>query len=768
MRPVPLPHLVLVGGGHSHVQVLRRHAMRRLPARVTVVVDRCEAIYSGMVPGLVAGQYGADDLTIDLRPLARRAGARLVEARALGVDPVARQVVLEERPPLAWDVASLNIGSTVGGLDVPGVRDHALPTRPIGRLTHEIDALVARLHGRGSARVLVVGAGAGGVELAFALRERLLRAGLRDVPTTLVGRSLLPGLPVGLHRRVRDEAQRRAMALVEGREVVEVTADGVRLDDGSWLPADAVLWATGAAALPLARASGLPVDAHGFVRVGPTLEVVGVEGLYAVGDCAAFAERELPKAGVYAVRMGPVLAENLRASLEGRSRVPYRPQADFLALLNLGDGTALGTKWGAAFGGAWVFRWKDRIDRRFMERFQVLDPSGAASPAFTRGMPPMPTMDMVCGGCAAKVGETALSRALARVPNRPDEEVVFGREHAEDAVAMARGGELIVQSIDAFPAFTDDPWLVGRVAALNALSDLQAKGVAPRFAMALVTVPEDEDPEECLFQVLSGARVALDAAGCTLTGGHTTVGEKLVVGFAVTGFAASREALHSNGSLRPGHLVVLTRPLGTGVLWNADMTGRAPGREVRAAVAELLRGNGPAGEVARAFGVTAATDVTGFGLVGHLGEMLRAAGTSAVVGLDGVPLLPGVEGLLARGERSTFHEENRKHRRTLRVAPGLDGQPAFEALFDPQTAGGLLLGVEPERAGALLLALHRAGDVHASVVARVTEAREDLALFEVVARLDDSGRRPSPVGGPPVARLRQGSEGPRSGPGGGA
>ena len=716
--------LVLVGGGHSHVQVLRMHLMRPLAgARITLVVDRPIAVYSGMVPAVVAGQLAPHEAEIDLRPLARRGGCRVIVARATGIDPVARRVTLEGRPPVVYDRCSVNVGATVAGLDLPGVVAHAVPTRPIGAFVAKVDAAIARLGALPrAARVVVVGSGAAGVELAFCLQVRLEAALGRRPEVTLVGASAhpLPHASKRAARAVERAAAARGIALRGGVRVAAVHPDAVELEGGERLPADLTPWSTGAAAVGFFSGSGLDVDARGFVQVDDTLQVPGHPGLFAVGDCATPSSwPDIPKAGVYAVREGPVLAHNLRASLSGGGLRAFRPQRDFLTLLNLGDGEAIGLRNGMAARGRWLYRLKDRIDRQFMDRFQMLDEGGAAGTPLARAMPEMDESAMVCGGCAAKVGEEPLARALGRLPPRPDPALTLGLDPPDDVAVLQRPGEQLVTSVDAFPAFTDDPWLVGRVAAENALSDLFAKGVAPRLALAVVTVPDAADPEEALFQVLAGARVALDAAGATLAGGHTTVGPRLQVGFAVTGFSPLDQPVMAKGGLVAGDRLVLTRPLGTGVLFHADMAGRAAGPWVEAAQAGLLAGNQDASSIARGQGVLASTDVTGFGLVGHAAEMARSSGVVVRLWLRALPALPGALSLLARGERSTFHDQNRRALRGVHIegAPRSPTDGArLELAVDPQTAGGLLLGVAADRADALVALLRAAGMRHAAVV----------------------------------------------------
>ena len=332
--------LVLIGGGHSHVQVIRRFAMKPLPStHMTVVVDQPVAVYSGMVPGFVAGQYRAEELQIDVVPLARRAMARTIMSAATRIDPDAKLVYLADRPPIRYDLAAIDIGSTVAGLELPGIREHALPTRPITELVRRTDALVERVRARtpgSNFRVVIVGGGAGGVELAFTLWERL---GVREdsaIEVSIVHAidEVLPGYPPGLIERVRRNARERNIEIVPHRRVASAGEDVIVFEDGDTMPYDALIWVTGAVSHSVFTDSGMPTDSRGFVRTRSTLQVEGYDDLFAVGDCATMNDYpKTPKAGVYAVRQGPYLTDNLRAKIEGKALEHYRPQKNFLTLL---------------------------------------------------------------------------------------------------------------------------------------------------------------------------------------------------------------------------------------------------------------------------------------------------------------------------------------------------------------------------------------------------------------------------------------------------
>ena len=723
--------LVLVGAGHAHVQVLRRWRMAPLTGvRLTLIVDRPEAVYSGMVPGFVAGDYPASSLEIDAVPLARRAGARVVLAAATGIDPAGKRIALAGRPDLPYDVASLDVGATVRGLDLPGVNRFAVPTRPIRTFVDRIDAVCARL-GRDPAvrpRVVIVGGGAAGVELAFTLQARLRTAGVQPAVTVLTNdAALLPGYPARVAERVRRLLAARGITLRTRARIAAVAADGIVLD-GDRVAADAVVWATGAAPLAMFAGTALPLDADGFVRVGPTLQVEGYDDLFAAGDCAALAWAPwVRKAGVYAVREGPILDANLRARLQGGRLRRYRPQRRTLALLHLGDRRALASKGPFTAVGGWVWHWKDRIDRRFVRRFQV-DAAGS----------PMSTDPMQCGGCAAKVGPTPLFEALARLPAAADDaSVLVGLQTPDDAATVRFGsGVTLLVTIDAFRAFTDDPWLVGRVAAINAVSDVFAKGGRPRHALALVTVPfaEPRGGAETLFQVLAGIRAGLDPLGVTLVGGHSTVGPELFVGLSILG-EAEAEVLPMRGA-QVGDALVLTKPLGTGVVLAADSLGRATGRWWLATTASMLRANAAAAALARTHAAHACTDVSGFGFAGHAQNLLRGSGLSATVWLDAVPSLPGATRLLAAAVRSTFHDQNALLRSAIVVETVRRDDPRIDLLFDPQTSGGLLVALDPKAADEYVRALHAAGDAASATVGVVEPGRAEPCWLRIVNSAD--------------------------------
>ncbi len=359
--------LLLIGAGHAHAQVLAAFAQAPVPGvQITVVSPSALAPYSGMVPGWLAGTYAFEDICIDFAALARAAGARLVIDEVQAVDAAARTVHLASGAGLGWDLLSLNVGSTL--LPPQGLPGQVLSLRPLGRLRAAWDELLAS-QARGGApitRVLAVGGGAAGVEalLAVLARLRALRPGLAIAGELVTRGELLPALAPGAVRAARAALQRAGVEIRTGTDF-----DAQRVPAGSLL-----LWATGAQAHAWQRGSGLAVSERGFFQVNRQLQSLHHPDVFAVGDCAEWSP-PLPKAGVFAVRMGPVLATNLRAALSDAPLRDYTPQHGFLVLLATADGHALASRgrWSlhGRWLGRWVWRWKDHIDRSFLARFQV-------------------------------------------------------------------------------------------------------------------------------------------------------------------------------------------------------------------------------------------------------------------------------------------------------------------------------------------------------------------------------------------------------------
>src|SRR5262249_54955699 len=267
---------------------------------------------------------------------------------------------------------------------------------------------------------------------------------------------------------------------------------------------------------------------------------------------------------------------------------------------------------------------------------------------------------MRCGGCAAKIPSAVLGRVINRLRPASNGDVMIGLDSPDDAALISfRGAPPLLQTVDFFRAMVDDPYLFGRIAAIHALGDVYAMGGTPEAALAIATLPpaRPEIVEHDLFHMLSGGLDVLEAAGAVLVGGHSAEGSELALGFAITGRPRPGKLLRKAG-LRPGDRLMLTKPLGTGVILAASARGPVSARGVEAAIATLGQTAGPAASCLLAHRATACTDVTGFGLLGHLLEMLRASDMDAVLDPGAIPALDGAISLFGRGISSSLHADN--------------------------------------------------------------------------------------------------------------
>jgi selenide,water dikinase len=714
MQAAPfLKDLVLVGGGHAHVHVLKSFGMKPMPGvRVTLIGRDIETPYSGMIPGFIAGTYSFDECHIDLARLAAWTGARLIHAEATGLDTANCQLLLKDRPPVSYDLLSIDVGSSPSLGAIPGATEHATPVKPIAELGHRWLAFLERMKNwRGPLRIAVIGGGAGGVELALAIDHRLREVATgAELSVTLATKDeILSGQAVAARQKVRAIFQRRGVRLLENAATTRIERGVVHLANGQRLDVDDVFIVTEASAAQWFAETGLPLDERGFLAVEPTLRSSGDERIFAVGDCATVLAHPRPKAGVFAVRQGPPLSENLRRALLGQSLAPFTPQSRYLSIVGTGDGHAVATRSGWAIEGAWVWRWKDHIDRKWMRMYR--EPPATPMDMAARTAPPDPALadadakrlladiGMRCGGCGAKVGASTLERVLARLSPSAGANVAIGLDAPDDAAMIdVPAGQALVQSVDFFRTFIDDPFVFGEVAAVHALGDVWAMGARPHSALALAVVPAAAERlmEEDLFQMLSGARRILDQAGAALIGGHSGEGPEAALGFSVNGLVDPARALRKGG-LKPGDRLVLTKPLGTGVIFAAAMRGMARAAWISAALTSMRQPSSAAAEALVQAGAHACTDVTGFGLAGHLAEMIRASGAVQVdLHLNALLALDGAVELFAKGFASSLQPENLRARH---VIDGMDVHATHSKLpllFDPQTAGGLLAAVSPD------------------------------------------------------------------------
>ncbi|WP_323035902.1 selenide, water dikinase SelD [Pararhodobacter sp.] len=713
--------LVLVGGGHAHALLLLNWAMNPLPgARLTVIDPNPTAPYTGMLPGHIAGHYTRADLEMNLVALARHAGARLIAGRAEGIDTEARTVQVAGRPPLGYDIASFDIGITSDLPRLPGFSEHAIAAKPLGGYSERWARFVSQVEAsRLSAQIVILGAGVAGVELAMAMDHRLHHIPNRRI-TLIEHKAALPHLGHAARKSLLAQLENRGITLLINTRATSITDTAVHLDNGTRIEATFVLGAAGSRPQDWLQQSGLRLH-DGFIAVDPMLRSLSHPDVFAVGDCAHMAQSPRPKAGVFAVRQAPFLTHNLRAALSGGTMRPYRPQSDYLKLVSLGGKSALADKWGLPLSGRWLWQIKNRIDRKFMRMFHALPtmPTPSLPSPHSLGMAEVLGDKPMCGGCGAKVGPQVLRSALADLGTAVGVELGAG----DDAAVLTLGQTRQVIATDHLRAVTDDPWLMARIATVHALGDIWAMGATPQAALLSLILPRLSDALQTrtLAEIMAGVTQELAAAGSALVGGHTTIGSELTIGLTVTGIAQDR--LLTKVGAQPGDALLLTKPIGSGTLLAAEMAKQAPGRAIAALWPYLTQSQAEAARLLAPH-AHAMTDITGFGLAGHLDEILHASALAAEIHLHAIPTFDGAQTLADQGTASTLAPANRAAL-IGRIAAPASTKAAL--LFDPQTSGGLLAAVPPDLADHLLHALISAGYT-AAQIGTIQPKREGPAL----------------------------------------
>ena len=715
--------LVLVGGGHSHSLVLRMWGMAPLRGvRLTLISDGFDTPYSGMLPGHVAGVYDRPECYIDLHSLAQFAGAQFYVDQVVGIDLHQRRVLCRDRPPVKFDVLSLDVGSTpqISATVSPEVAHQAIPAKPIGQFLERWQLLQQSIGRSPKCQdIAIIGGGVGGVELALAMDTRLQhRAHLHLVHRQ---QNLLPSHNRWVRHRLQRELTQRQISLHLGETAIAHHPNYLQCQSRLTIPCDWSVWVTEAGAAPWIQKSGLATDDRGFLAINGHLQSRSHPFIFGAGDVATLTQTPHPKAGVFAVRHGKPLFHNLRAYLHNQPLQTYKPQQTYLSLIGTGDGRAIASRGWLGASGKWIWRWKDKIDRQFMAQFQTLTPMEMGGSQFVNSAD---SPVMFCAGCGSKVGRHTLNQVLNRLEMpAPAEAVLKGLESPDDAAIWQPPRDRpLVQTLDYFRSPIADPYRFGQIAANHCLSDLFATGATPHSVLALATIPygTPKIQEETLYQLLRGVNKILAPLNIALLGGHTTEGPELGFGLSCNGLLQSRAL--TKGRLQPGDRLILTKPLGTGTLLAAHARNRARGQWLEIAIATMIQSNHAAGVIAQRHKVRACTDITGFGLLGHLIEMVDASPKTLTITLEQsqIPALPGAIACLDQGITSSLHDRNAQVQH--QVSPWRSPLAAASALLvDPQTSGGLLVAVPGQDAIVLLKQLHQAGYGDAAVIGAVDD-----------------------------------------------
>lgn len=738
--PLPIVRdLVLLGGGHTHVIVIRKWAMRPIAGvRLTLVSTDALTPYSGMLPGLVAGHYTVEQSHIDLTRLCRWAGVRFIEERAINIDPERHRINFLERPSLEYDYLSIDTGGAPRLDNVKGASAYTVPVKPVHQFfDHWLKIEATAVAAPDGLDIGVVGAGAGGFEILLAMHQKLVgnQSSIHSARHRfhwIIRDQILAGYPERVGNMALGVCSEKGIVCHQGFNVVEVENGILHSERGQRIKVDEVLWCTEAMASEWPAASGLQCDKSGFIEVNDSLQSLSHPNVFAAGDVAMQVNHPRPRAGVFAVRQGPVLFSNLQRTVTGRTLKTYRPQSKFLTLLSMGSKLAIGNKGAFSFKGKWVWRWKNWIDLQFMAQFNDLPAMPESKPQelskkFAREISQSASDYRIrCGGCGAKIPWNIVTDALSQLKLHPHPDQITGVTERSDVALIKPSSQILAQSVDQVRGFIEDPWIFARIAALHALSDLYAVNASPVSAMLLLNLPLANEVimRRDIEQLLAGVVVELNRADCELSGGHTSEAAELSLGLVVNGNAKTQKFAIDKETLI-GHRILITKPLGVGVVMAADMRALSTGPAVQEALDSMLLSNARAAQTLIQHHSAAMTDITGFGFVGHLAGMLGKHKVGCEIELEQIPILSSALRLSERGVTSSLFQGNLRACGDLVTSNSQSDFPAYPILFDPQTNGGLIAFVPADNAHACVEQLHQDGYISACEVGAVTRTIDE-------------------------------------------
>ncbi len=738
-------NLVLIGGGHSHAIALKLWGMNPIPGvRLTLITDRTYTAYSGMLPGQVAGFYDFEETHIDLRCLSQFAGANFYLDTVKDLDLKNKRIICEEHPSIAFDYLSLDIGSVPAKSSILGASDYAIPAKPVSDFLSAWEKIKTTIdnYPKQSYNLTIIGGGAGGVELACNMRSCLtnfmknVKVNTNNLTINLIHKSnsLLTGHNHWVAQRLESILLENGTNIYLNETVFEITSTSsdnyvISCNSGLNISSNWVFVVTQASAPDWIEKTGLRTDKKGFILVNDYLQSISHPNIFAAGDIATMENYYRPKAGVFAVRQGQPLFNNLQSIILGNKLQSYRPQRFYLSLIGTGNKKAIAS-WGRlGLEAAWLWNWKDSIDRKFMDRFKDFSTMKSEPKNSQKNKQLNDNNFMPCNGCGSKVGSSILERTLKRLEIEQNSEIIIGLNTPDDAAIIdISKRDLLVETIDYLPSFVSDTFIFGQITTNHCLSDLWAMGAKAHSVSALVTLPYGADSvlEEILYQLLQGCLKILHQNQVYLTGGHTLQGEKLGFGLACNGFILPNGILQKSG-MKINDRLILTKPLGVGTLLAAEMLYKTKGNWIDNAIQSMLISNKKASEIFLKFEASSCTDITGFGLIGHLVEMMKASQVSVELNLDKIPALPGSLETLEQGITSSLHPQNLDNKIYLSSSNKVENSTKYSLLFDPQTSGGLLASVSFENADDCLQELIRAGYKDSQIIGKVVEKNNNIS-----------------------------------------
>ena len=679
--------LVLIGGGHSHIILMMELSKKPIQGnRITLISNEIDTPYSGMIPGFIEGIYNWRETHIDLYKLCFKLNIRFIHSEVLEISAINKEIILKQRPKIKFDVLSINTGIKSNNKTIKGALKYCVPVKPISKLSNNFLTEIKKNN-----NIAFIGGGPASVELALGLQKRFKNKKSNFKISIITGKNgLLSSFPPKTRKVAKQTLQNTQINVIEKVEVIEVKKDKLLLSNKTKLKIDKSILSTNAMPPEWIKKSDIILNPDNFIIVNDKFQT-NYNYIFAAGDVVDFNNQNLSKSGVYAVRSGKPLSKSIRGFIQKKTPVPYKFNKNYLSIIGLSNGLAIATKYNFTFTSRFCFLLKKIIDQQFVKKFNNLSVKKYSNFSdllkifykLKKTNTNIPSYRMQCRGCAAKVDFNALKNTLPKNIINTSEDAINIKDYPN-----------LYQSVDMINSIVSDPYLLGKIAANHAISDVIAVNSKLISALMILQLPfsNTEINSRDLEQVTAGANDVFKLTGCSISGGHTMIGKDKdpVIGFSVMG---EKKTIISNkipNKLKINDILILTEKIGSGIIFsgiNNDIIDSYYQIEV---LNQMSEGNINFSRISDKLKTLSMTDITGFGLANHLLNLIKrdSGKTGLTIYPDKIPLFNGVKEALSKKVRSSLFDKNFNTAQKDLVY-NRDTKLIDEILYDPQTVGGL-------------------------------------------------------------------------------
>ena len=690
--------LVLLGAGHSNIEILRSFGKKPIKnIRVTLINNSFTSTYSGMIPGYIQGIYEWDEINIDLMHLCNNFSHRFLIESVTKININQNLVHMENRPSISFDYLSINLGIQSNDKDINGAKENCIKLKPISSIKENINKLLTYNKERNKNKIVIIGAGAAGVEVALAIRERLRKEYLyNDIVLLSKNSKILNGFNNNAIYTAEKNLKKNNIKVLYDSEVINITKNYISLRNGSKIKCPFPVLATNAGPLELLKKSNLPLTKNGNIIINKKLLIQGKDNIFATGDIAEIIKNKTPKAGVFAVKQGKILEKNIRRAILNKNLINFIPQRTYLSIIGLSGGKALAIKSIFSCKSKYLWKIKKFIDKRFIKKYSIKKMSIIEINNNTEPY----AYKMQCKGCGNKITHNVLEDIFS-------ENIKKG---ALDADKIPKSNNLY-QTTDVISSIITDPFNLGRISAKHALNDIFAAKAFPLSAQMIVSLPPglNEINKRDLKLLKEGANLVMQQADCKITGGHSfnINDDQIYIGFSIVG---KNTNISKDNILKKANLY-MTGKIGSALVFSAIEQRLIRGIYAEDVIKEMVNSSFETFLTLRKYKVKYVTDISGFGLAIHANNLLlRDKNLNGLeLRLNKVPLYEGAKLALINKVKSSINDSNKSSIiNNLNIKVNNNDKYLLNALFDPQTAGGFLFLLKPSEK-KVIKELHQKG-----------------------------------------------------------